>query len=632
MTRPSGDLSGQSPVLGDPAAWLGDPQATHPANASLLARAAHGLQRQSGNRRTGEVIERIRAEQDAGHPLDPNTRTDMEEAFGWGFGNVRVHTGAAADVLAGRMHAKAFVYGEHVFMRSDLPNFGWPEGKRILAHELAHVIQQERVADETGVPTPVTRDALEAEAGNAAEAASRGAPATVALRVRLPQISCIDGDEEDSVIRWMMPEAVFVEDFTRADSPEPIQASHIAQASVMRRFDQFTNHVDPFVAAYNFWTIPASLFWASMGRMQQLLESWAVSPDPSQLTADDRQVLSLVGLSAETRSQVTASAAEASRGPSVTEQLQRLNRSYYQLEAAKRDLEQARSRLIQLRLQKEREELADEVTQINQRIRQISEIIQLVGNLALTIGSAGAGAAAGSGRASQAATTFGSGVTQPGAQASAGSALRSLISLAYADQLSTLRTRISALKDQIQDAQFDAARAGVEAAESRLTVQNIRLREAATALRSALEQRRNVYASLGTRFDAAAAERGRREGAETTEGWTRYQAVFQIAAAVREAANTGMAALQATGANGIIGMVQATQAGQDLGPPGFSPTRPDSGQIVVGDALSRCIGFARWAQAHLPQLLVWAEGWTQAFAQIGRSGPSAPPVVEHETY
>jgi hypothetical protein len=623
------DLPG--PVLEDPAALLTGPDAALPANAPRRAQAVRELQQQRGNTYVQQVVRRVQAERGSGRPLDGEIRGEMEQALGWGFGNVRVHRGASADELAGQLGAKAFAYGPDVFLRSGLPDLDSPEGKQLLAHELTHVVQQSQVTDRGEEPTAVPASALEAEARQAEEAALRGVPATVMLQVRQPQISRIDDDEDESAIRWMAPEAIFVENFTRTRPPEPIRASQIPAASVMRRFDQFRSHVDPFVAAYNFWTIPAALFWASMGRMQQLVEHWVVSPNPSALNDVDRQTLSLTGVSAETRAEVTAAAAEASRGPSVTEQLQRLSRSFYELEAAKSGLQRARALLIALRARKEREDLEEEVARINQRIQRISQIIQAVGNLALAIGTAGAGAAAGAGRASQAATSFGSGVTQPGAQATAGSALQWIISLGYQDRLQRLRTNIAALKNLIQSSEFDAARALVEEAENRLTAQNIALRESATALRSALEQRRNVYASLGTRIDTASAERARREGS-SAEGFTRYQAIFQIAAAVREAATTGMAALQFTGAAGMINMVVATQAGRDLGPPGFSPTEPDIGQFVIGDALSRCIGFARWAQNHLPDLLLWAQDWTTVFSQIGRSGAQAPAVVQHETY
>ena len=86
-----------------------------------------------------------------GQPLDTATRTFMEPRFGHDFGNVRVHAGAEAVAQATALQAAAFTVGNHiVFNRGMLaPETG--AGKRILAHELTHVVQQRGAsADEAG--------------------------------------------------------------------------------------------------------------------------------------------------------------------------------------------------------------------------------------------------------------------------------------------------------------------------------------------------------------------------------------------------------------------------------------------------------------------------------------------------
>ncbi len=77
-----------------------------------------------------------------GRPLDPAMRGFMEPRFGHDFGQVRVHVDSEAAGSAEVLNARAFTNGRHiVFGRSEYAP-GTMEGKRIIAHELAHVVQQ----------------------------------------------------------------------------------------------------------------------------------------------------------------------------------------------------------------------------------------------------------------------------------------------------------------------------------------------------------------------------------------------------------------------------------------------------------------------------------------------------------
>jgi hypothetical protein len=57
---------------------------------------------------------------------------------------VRLHVDAEADRLAATLGARAFTSGRDIFFRSGAYAPGRPDGQRLLAHELAHVPQQER--------------------------------------------------------------------------------------------------------------------------------------------------------------------------------------------------------------------------------------------------------------------------------------------------------------------------------------------------------------------------------------------------------------------------------------------------------------------------------------------------------
>jgi len=78
----------------------------------------------------------------AGAPLDSTTRTYMEQRFGHDFDNVRVHTGGQADAAARQINSLAFTLGNDVVFRQGQYAPHSNEGRRLLAHELTHVVQQ----------------------------------------------------------------------------------------------------------------------------------------------------------------------------------------------------------------------------------------------------------------------------------------------------------------------------------------------------------------------------------------------------------------------------------------------------------------------------------------------------------
>jgi len=90
-----------------------------------------------------------------GQPLDRDTRSFMEARFNNNFDDVRVHTDRVAGESANAVNALAFTVGHDVVFA---PEHYRPEsetGKRLLAHELAHVVQQ------TNAPAPVVQRRIE---------------------------------------------------------------------------------------------------------------------------------------------------------------------------------------------------------------------------------------------------------------------------------------------------------------------------------------------------------------------------------------------------------------------------------------------------------------------------------------
>jgi hypothetical protein len=77
-----------------------------------------------------------------GQPLDAATRAFMEPRFGHDFGHVRIHTDGYAAESARTLAAQAYTVGRHVAFAQGRYAPATNSGARLLAHELAHVVQQ----------------------------------------------------------------------------------------------------------------------------------------------------------------------------------------------------------------------------------------------------------------------------------------------------------------------------------------------------------------------------------------------------------------------------------------------------------------------------------------------------------
>ncbi len=91
-----------------------------------------------------------------GRSLDGGVRSRMESAFGTSFAHVRLHDDTTAAGLSSRLNTRAFTVGEHVAFGSGEYRPGTPIGDALIAHELAHVVQQGRGQNETAV-APLTK-------------------------------------------------------------------------------------------------------------------------------------------------------------------------------------------------------------------------------------------------------------------------------------------------------------------------------------------------------------------------------------------------------------------------------------------------------------------------------------------
>jgi hypothetical protein len=155
-----------------PAGWIS--AVGNAAAAGVLHRAA-----QPGDRAAVDpaVASAINARRGAGTDLDPGVREDLSPELGDDLADVRVHTDGEADRLSRAVRAEAFTTGRDVFFRAGRYDPASNEGRKLLAHELTHVVQQRGAlpAAELAISDPA--EPSERQAAAVAERVALPAPA-----------------------------------------------------------------------------------------------------------------------------------------------------------------------------------------------------------------------------------------------------------------------------------------------------------------------------------------------------------------------------------------------------------------------------------------------------------------------
>lgn len=115
-------------------------------------------------------------ESGTGQHLSPEVRRFMEGRFRRDFGGVRVHTGASAAAAAEALDARAFTVGDDIVFNRGEYRPETRSGRHLLAHELAHTVQQAglRRSAMAGAPSVGSEAALEGEANRVADAVVEG--------------------------------------------------------------------------------------------------------------------------------------------------------------------------------------------------------------------------------------------------------------------------------------------------------------------------------------------------------------------------------------------------------------------------------------------------------------------------
>lgn len=96
----------------------------------------------AGGPATEELESGISRRRGGGRTMGKQVRAQMEQGFGVDFSGVRIHTGTEADRLSRSVQARAFTTGKDIFFKKDAYNPHSGDGRKLLAHELTHVVQQ----------------------------------------------------------------------------------------------------------------------------------------------------------------------------------------------------------------------------------------------------------------------------------------------------------------------------------------------------------------------------------------------------------------------------------------------------------------------------------------------------------
>ena len=134
------------------------------SNAADAGRSMAMLQTSAGHQAVRRLLGR-------GAPLPDDVRAEMESRFGTSFADVRVHADPAAHALASAVDAKALACASDVVFGSGRFAPASGEGRRLLAHELAHVVQQRRGGAIPQLEGGAFEESLEVGADQAADAA-----------------------------------------------------------------------------------------------------------------------------------------------------------------------------------------------------------------------------------------------------------------------------------------------------------------------------------------------------------------------------------------------------------------------------------------------------------------------------
>ncbi len=149
---PGDSLEQEADLVADQILQMADPHDAPPNKASQPSLATPSIQRkvtQSKGNSTIASPEVKNALNSPGQALDSQTRSYFEPRFKRDFSRVRIHTDQNAENATDSIQAKAFTHGRNIVFGKNQYAPSSAPGRRLLAHELTHVVQQDRAPQPT---------------------------------------------------------------------------------------------------------------------------------------------------------------------------------------------------------------------------------------------------------------------------------------------------------------------------------------------------------------------------------------------------------------------------------------------------------------------------------------------------
>jgi hypothetical protein len=141
-----------------------------------------------------------------GNSLTPTLQSEMEQGFGHDFSGVRIHTDAKAVQFNRQLGARAFTFGSDVYFNEGEFQPASSEGRRLLAHELTHVVQQRQTIQSAShlVPSLIQRDegmmSIAPPVSNTAELMSVNQAANVHTNFTPVNLASYPDDQINSIV------------------------------------------------------------------------------------------------------------------------------------------------------------------------------------------------------------------------------------------------------------------------------------------------------------------------------------------------------------------------------------------------------------------------------------------------
>jgi hypothetical protein len=169
-----------------------------------------------------EEEEEIQAMRGGGQPLPSSVRAFFGPRFGVDFSGVRIHQGAEAASLAKAIDARAYTVGRDVAFDNGQYSPYTTEGKKLLAHELTHVLQQggkrtsiQRLVRDTMVKD-CNKDSAEASSDPVNELRQAEQKAFELLVTALEKINSAENQYQEAVSEYFVPKLDELEKFSDA--------------------------------------------------------------------------------------------------------------------------------------------------------------------------------------------------------------------------------------------------------------------------------------------------------------------------------------------------------------------------------------------------------------------------------